>query len=314
MARRRPGQSAITSPRDEKDEVLFLSGIFEGKTLGTPIAFMVKNNDQRSQDYQHLADVFRPSHADFTWQAKHGFRDVRGGGRSSARETIARVVAGSLAKQLLAQQHQIIFSTYVSAVGKIDRIPCNFYDLEAIEANVVRCPIKSVAEEMRHLIAQAKQEGDSVGGQITCVVRNVPAGWGEPVFDKLSALFAHAMMSINAVKGFEIGSGFDGTRMKGSEHNDAFIKNETRITTISNHSGGIQGGISNGNDIMMHIAFKPVSTIAKIQKTINAHGEEVNLDAKGRHDPCVLPRAVAIVEAMAALVLADAYLIQKSYQ
>ncbi|MDL5045124.1 chorismate synthase [Oscillatoria amoena NRMC-F 0135] len=308
MARRRPGQSALTTQRNESDEVQILSGVFNGKTTGAPIAIVIPNKDQRSGDYEAMKDVFRPSHADYTYEAKYGIRDYRGGGRSSARATAAVVAAGAFAK-LLLKQRNITIQAFVNQVGTIET-PLTYteLDLSLTETNPVRCPHPETAAKMIALIEEAKAEGDSLGGCITCVVKGVPAGLGEPVFDKLQADLAKAMLTINATKGFEYGSGFAGTRLKGSEHNDSFITDNGKVATTTNHSGGIQGGISNGMDIYCKVAFKPTATIAKSQKTVDNAGQEVDLAAKGRHDPCVLPRAVPIVEAMAALVLADHWL------
>jgi chorismate synthase len=313
MARRRPGQSSISTPRSEEDKVEFLSGIFEGHSIGTPIAFLILNKDTRSKDYDALKDVYRPSHADFSWEKKFGRRDHRGGGRSSARETAARVAAGSLAKMLLASLNVEILG-WVSAVGPVvasvnqDRV-----SPDQVEANIVRCPDAASAKRMIEYIEQLKAAGDSTGGVITCLVRGVPAGLGEPVFDKLHADLGKAMLSINAVKGFDYGSGFLAATMKGSEHNDAFSTNtQGQGITVTNRSGGIQGGISNGQDIYFRVAFKPVATIAAAQQTIDKAGNPVTLEAKGRHDPCVVPRAVPIVEAMAALTLADHLLRNKT--
>jgi chorismate synthase len=305
LARRKPGQSHITTQRKEDDQPEVVSGIFEGKTLGSPICIQILNKDQRSQDYSDLKDVFRPSHADYTYQEKYGIRDYRGGGRSSARETAARVAAGAVAK-LLLKKYQIELTAYVSSVGEIT-LQRNYLDLNLSEAekNIVRCPDPETAEKMISAIEAARKEGDSLGGIITCIIKNCPAGLGEPVFDKLHADLGKAMLSINAVKGFEIGSGFSAASMKGSEHNDAFVKKEGKTGTSTNFSGGIQGGISNGEDIYFNVAFKPVATIMQPQEAVNAYDEEVTMQAKGRHDPCVVPRAVPIVEAMAALVLAD---------
>ncbi|NNK88852.1 MAG: chorismate synthase [Flavobacteriaceae bacterium] len=306
MDRRRPGQSKIVTQRKEPDRVEFLSGIFEGETTGTPIGFLIQNADQRSRDYSHIKDVFRPSHADYTYQQKYGKRDYRGGGRSSARETACRVVAGSIAKQLLGDMS---IDAYTSSVGDIVLGKSHEeLDLSLIESNPVRCPHPDTAVRMIERIEQIKKAGDTIGGVITCVIRNVPAGLGEPVFDKLHAQLGKAMLSINAVKGFEYGSGFEGTRMTGSRHND--IINEDG-STQTNRSGGVQGGISNGMDIYFKVAFKPVATIMKKQDTINEKGEAVEMQGKGRHDPCVVPRAVPIVEAMAALVMADYLLLSK---
>jgi chorismate synthase len=307
MTRRKPGQSSIVTQRKEDDEVQFLSGIFEGKTTGMPIGFTILNTNEKSNDYSHIKEVYRPSHADYVYQQKYGIRDYRGGGRSSARETVSRVVAGAIAKQLLPQ---IKINAFVSSVGEIfiDK-PYQDLDFSKIESNVVRCPDELTAQKMETYIKQIRKEGDSVGGTITCVLQNVPIGLGEPVFDKLHAELGKAMLSINAVKGFEYGSGFCGAKMKGSEHNDLYNPDGT---TKSNLSGGIQGGISNGMDIYFRVAFKPVATIMQIQETINSDGIVVEMKGKGRHDPCVVPRAVPIVEAMAALVLADFYLLNKT--
>lgn len=308
MARRRPGQSALTTQRNESDEVQLLSGVFNGKTTGAPIAIVIPNKDQRSGDYEAMKDVFRPSHADYTYEAKYGIRDYRGGGRSSARATAAVVAAGAFAK-LLLKQHNIAIQAFVNQVGTVETpLAYTELDLSLTETNPVRCPHPETAAKMIALIEEAKAEGDSLGGCITCVVKGVPAGLGEPVFDKLQADLAKAMLTINATKGFEYGSGFDGTKLKGSEHNDSFVADNGKVATTTNHSGGIQGGISNGMDIYCKVAFKPTATIAKSQKTVDNAGQEVDLAAKGRHDPCVLPRAVPIVEAMAALVLADHWL------
>jgi chorismate synthase len=307
LARRRPGQSSIVTQRKEPDTVKFLSGIFEGKTTGTPIGFIIENANQKSNDYSHIKDVYRPSHADYTYDQKYGNRDYRGGGRSSARETACRVAAGAIAKQLLKD---ITFTAYTSAVGDI-KLQKKFeeLDLSEIEKNPVRCPDPATAEKMETFIKQIRSQGDTVGGVVECVIANVPVGLGEPVFDKLHAALGGAMLSINAVKGFEYGSGFAGAAMKGSEHNDQF---RTDGSTITNYSGGIQGGISNGMDITFRVAFKPVATLMQKQKTINSEGQEVEMQGKGRHDPCVVPRAIPIVEAMAALVLADFYLLNKT--
>ncbi|MGV3598577.1 MAG: chorismate synthase [Bacteroidota bacterium] len=312
MARRRPGQSALTTQRNESDEIQLLSGVFNGKTTGAPIAIIIPNKDQRSGDYEAMKDVFRPSHADYTYEAKYGIRDYRGGGRSSARATAAVVAAGAFAK-LLLKQHNITIQAYVNQVGTVETpLAYTELDLGLTETNPVRCPHPETAAKMIALIEEAKAEGDSLGGCITCVVKGVPAGLGEPVFDKLQADLAKAMLTINATKGFEYGSGFAGTTLKGSEHNDGFITDNGKIATTTNHSGGIQGGISNGMDIYCKVAFKPTATIAKSQKTVDNAGNDVDLAAKGRHDPCVLPRAVPIVEAMAALVLTDHWLRAKT--
>jgi len=304
LDRRRPGQSDLTTPRNESDKVEWLSGIFEGKSTGTPIAFIIYNKDYRSRDYSDIKDVFRPSHADFVYAEKYGIRDYRGGGRSSARETASRVAAGGIAKQLLGNKG-IQIRAFVSQIGKIKaEIDPDQINLDTPE-NELRCPDDKAAAEMRKILEQTKAEGDTLGGIVTCIVKNVPAGLGEPVFDKLHAELGKAMLSINAVKGFEIGSGFAAVEMKGSEHNDSFEKTEKGVRTKTNFSGGIQGGISNGMDIVFKVAFKPVASIAKAQQTISDKGENRNIEVKGRHDPCVVPRAVPIVEAMAALVLAD---------
>ena len=305
LQRRKPGQSNITTQRNESEEFEVLSGLFNETTLGSPIAVVIKNKDQKSEDYKKLKDVYRPSHADFTYDAKYGIRDYRGGGRSSARETVARVIAGSFAKQLLEKEN-VMIAAYVSQVGDV-KLTQNYgqLDLTNTESNVVRCPDTETAEKMISLIENVRSKGDSVGGVISCVIKNCPIGLGEPVFDKLHADLGKAMLSINAVKGFEIGEGFAAASMFGSEHNDAFEITDNKTKTTTNHSGGIQGGISNGMDIFFSVAFKPVATISQKQQTINSLGEDVSLEAKGRHDPCVVPRAVPIVEAMAALVLAD---------
>ncbi|MFD2246108.1 chorismate synthase [Pontibacter ruber] len=315
LDRRRPGQSDITTPRKEEDKVTILSGVFGGKTTGTPIAMVVNNKDQHSHDYSHIEHAFRPSHADYTYTAKYGTRDYRGGGRSSARETVARVAAGALAAKLLSH-YGIAVSAYVSQVGSIKlRKPYYKLDLSKIESNKVRCPDGKTASRMIGLIEETRDKLDTIGGVVSCVIKGVPAGLGEPVFDKLHAELGKAMLSINAVKGFEYGSGFEGVQMRGSEHNDQFYTDEAgNIRTRTNHSGGIQGGISNGQDIYFNVAFKPVATILQPQQTINDAGEEITLQGKGRHDPCVLPRAVPIVDAMAALVLADFLLRQKVNQ
>jgi chorismate synthase len=300
LDRRKPGQSAIVTQRKEPDEVEFFSGIFEGKTTGTPIGFAIHNTNQKSKDYSHIKDSYRPSHADYVYDEKYGVRDYRGGGRSSARETASRVVAGAIAKQFL---NPVQIHAYVSAVGTISfNADPSTVDLSQIESNPVRCPDQTKAAEMEAYIKQIRKEGDTVGGIVTCVIKNVAVGLGEPVFDKLHAELGKAMLSINAVKGFEYGSGFEGTTMKGSAHNDLF---NTDGSTKTNRSGGIQGGISNGMDIYFRVAFKPVATIMQSQETITSKGDTVAMQGKGRHDPCVVPRAVPIVEAMAALVLAD---------
>lgn len=312
MQRRKPGQSKITTQRKEEDEVELLSGVFEGKTTGTPIGLLIPNEDQKSKDYSHLADTFRPSHADYTYFEKYGHRDYRGGGRSSARETAARVAAGAIAKQFLATQ-KIRIQAFVSQVG--DLILDKSYTelrLDAAEENIVRCPDPQMAEQMIALIDRVRLDRDTVGGVITCVIQNCPPGLGEPVFDRLHADLGKAMLSINAVKGFEYGSGFAGVQLRGSEHNDALVQKDGKIHTSTNHSGGIQGGISNGEDIYFRVAFKPVATIMQDQASVNTQGEAVTVSGKGRHDPCVVPRAVPIVEAMAALVIADFLLLSKT--
>ena len=311
LARRKPGQSKITTQRQEPDQVEFLSGVFEGKTQGTPIAFAIWNKDQHSNDYNDLKDVFRPSHADFTYIQKYGTRDYRGGGRSSARETIARVVAGAIAKQILAKVG-VSIQAFVSRVGEIKlEKPYSALDLSKTEDNIVRCPDAETAEKMIARIVEAGKDHDTVGGVITGVAKGVPSGWGEPVFNKLHADLGFAMLGINAVKVFEYGSGFEGTKLSGSQHNDVFILTEKGVRTKTNNSGGIQGGISNGEDIYFNVAFKPIATLLKEQNTVDINKNEVTINPKGRHDPCVLPRAVPIVEAMAALVLVDHYLLNK---
>ena len=308
LDRRRPGQSSISSPRKESDKIEILSGIFDGVSTGAPIAFVIRNTNAQSADYDHLKDVYRPSHADYTYQQKYGVRDYRGGGRSSARETATRVAAGAIAKAVLPQLVSV--KSFVSQVGDIKLTQdLERLNLELIESNLVRCPDPVAAEKMLALIEEMRDAGDTLGGVITCVVRGVPAGWGEPVFDKLHADLGKAILSINAVKGFEIGSGFAGVAMKGSEQNDSF---SSGFGTTTNNSGGIQGGISNGQDIVFKVAFKPVATIKKEQQTVDSSGNEITLAAKGRHDPCVLPRAVPIVDAMTNLVLADHYLRQNA--
>ena len=306
MMRRRPGQSTIVTQRKEADTVRFLSGIFEGKTTGSPIGFIIENTNQKSADYTHIKDSYRPSHADYTFDKKYGHRDYRGGGRSSARETASRVAAGAIASQLLGA---IAITGYVSSVGDLTlEKPYQKLDFNTVDSNVVRCPDAEMASKMIAKIKEVKKQGDTIGGIITCVIQNVPVGLGEPVFDKLHAQLGKAMLSINAVKGFEFGSGFKGATMNGSEHNDLFNQDGT---TKSNLSGGVQGGISNGMDIYFRVAFKPVATIMQKQQTINSKGEKVEMQGKGRHDPCVVPRAVPIVEAMAALTIADFWLANK---
>ncbi|WP_138433936.1 chorismate synthase [Winogradskyella algicola] len=306
LNRRKPGQSKIVTQRKEPDTVEFLSGIFEGVTTGTPIGFVIKNTNQKSKDYSHIKDVYRPSHADYTYDKKYGVRDYRGGGRSSARETASRVVAGAIAKQMLSS---IKINAFTSSVGDIfiDK-PYQDLDFSKIESNIIRCPDETSAEKMISKVQEVRKKGDTIGGTVTCVLQNVPAGLGEPVFDKLHAELGKAMLSINAVKGFEYGSGFCGAKMIGSEHNDKFNEDGS---TQTNLSGGIQGGISNGMDIYFRVAFKPVATTLQKQETINSKGETVEMQGKGRHDPCVVPRAVPIVEAMATLVLADYVLLRR---
>jgi chorismate synthase len=313
LDRRRPGQSRITTPRQEDDRVEILSGLLDGLTLGTPIAMVVRNKDQRPQDYQDMAVAFRPSHADATYQVKYGIQARSGGGRASARETIGRVAAGAIAKQLLAQARGTEVLAWVQRIHTIEaQIDPHQVCLEDVEQTIVRCPDPAAAAQMVERIEAIGREGDSCGGVITCMVRRPPTGLGMPVFDKLEADLAKAVMSLPATKGFEIGSGFGGTLLKGSEHNDAFLPSEGgQLRTATNNSGGIQGGISNGEDILIRVAFKPTATIRKPQQTINAQGEATILEAKGRHDPCVLPRAVPMVEAMVALVLADHLLRQQ---
>ncbi|MCZ2484557.1 chorismate synthase [Aquirufa antheringensis] len=309
LDRRKPGQSRITTQRKEADSVEVVSGVFEGKTTGTPIAMLVWNGDQRSKDYSHIADQFRPSHADFTYQEKYGVRDYRGGGRSSARETVARVAAGALAK-LVLNQLGVKITAYVSQVGTLKlATPVEQLDLAVAETNAVRCPDTQLAEEMFTYIDEIRKQGDSVGGVVSAYITGCPVGLGEPVFDKLHAELGKAMLSINAVKGFEYGSGFDGVELRGSQHNDIIVKDEAgKVSTVTNHSGGIQGGISNGEPIYFRVGFKPVATIMQDQDSLNNSGEKIVVSGKGRHDPCVVPRAVPIVEAMSAIVLLDFYL------
>ncbi|MDJ0784319.1 MAG: chorismate synthase [Desulfosarcinaceae bacterium] len=312
LDRRRPGQSDLTTDRQESDRVTILSGTEKGLTLGTPIGMLVPNKDQRPGDYKEMSTIPRPSHADFTYQAKYGIRASSGGGRSSARETIGRVAAGAIAEKILQAHHGIEIVAWVSAVGTetAGAIDTAVIDRVAVDASPVRCPDLAAAGRMQALIRQAKDEKDSLGGILTCVCRGVPAGWGEPVFDKLEAKLAHAMLSIPATKGFEIGSGFAGTRMRGSRHNDPFVGRGEGLGTRTNNSGGIQGGISNGEAIYFRVAFKPPATIGQPQETVDFDGKTVTLAAKGRHDPCVVPRAAPIVETMAALVLVDVSLQQ----
>ena len=307
LDRRKPGQSKIVTQRKEPDTVEFYSGIFEGITTGMPIGFVIKNTNQKSKDYSHNTDVYRPSHADYTYDKKYGIRDYRGGGRSSARETANWVVAGALAKQMLSQ---VSINAFTSSVGDIELISdYSALDFSKTESNAVRCPDESAAEQMINKIKEIRKQGDTIGGTITCVAQNVPVGLGEPIFHKLHAALGQAMLSLNAVKGFEFGSGFEGTKMRGSQHNDIFNPDGS---TKTNLSGGIQGGISNGMDIYFKVAFKPVATIMQSQGTINSKGEETEIMGKGRHDPCVVPRAVPVVEALTALVLADFFLLNKT--
>ena len=314
LDRRKPGQSAITSPRKEQDEIHILSGVFEGKTTGTPILLLAYNKDMRPQDYEHLANIYRPGHADFTFEKKYGFRDPRGSGRASARETLARVAAGAIAKKYLKEILGIEFLSYVEQVGDIKTdIDFNTVTMKQIESNIVRCPDEKIAQEMIHLIEEVRDDGDSIGGVIRGVIKHVPAGLGEPVFDKIPADLAKAMMSINATKGFTFGSGFKGITLRGSQHNDAFIIDDSgKVKTKTNYAGGTLGGITNGQTMYFQVAFKPVSTIMKQQQTVTRHFEPAELKAFGRHDPCVLPRAVPIVDAMAALVIMDHYLRHKA--
>lgn len=313
LDRRRPGQSSITTQRREEDDVTILSGVFQGETLGTPISMMVRNKDVRSQDYEVFKSTFRPSHADYTYQAKYGIRNWQGGGRSSARETVGRVAAGAVAKKILKHFHGVEVVAYVKQVHDIRcDVEPSAVALDQVESNIVRCPDPSCAEKMIALIEETRKKGDSLGGIIEAVARAVPAGLGDPVFDRLEADLAKALMSLPATKGFEIGSGFAGSSMTGSQHNDPFYSQEGKIRTRSNRSGGVQGGISNGEDIIVRVAFKPTATIRQIQETVNEQGETVELSAPGRHDPCVLPRAVPMVEAMIALVLSDHTLRQRA--
>lgn len=312
LNRRKPGQSKITTQRQESDKAEILSGVFEGKSTGTPLAIVIYNEDQKSKDYAHIADKFRPSHADYTYWEKYGIRDYRGGGRSSARETAARVAAGAIAK-LVLNHIKVEITAYVSQVGNLTlKKSYTELNLSNTENNIIRCPDESMADQMIALIDQTRKNKDTIGGVVTCVIKGTPVGLGEPVFDKLHAELGKAMLSINAVKGFEYGSGFEGVKMTGSEHNDIFENIDGKIVTKTNHSGGIQGGISNGQDIFFNVAFKPVATIMKDQKSIDKNGAETVVTGKGRHDPCVVPRAVPIVEAMAAIVIADFYLLDKS--
>jgi chorismate synthase len=312
MQRRKPGQSKITTQRKEEDEFQILSGVFEGKSTGTPIGMVILNTDQKSKDYSHIADKFRPSHADYTYFEKYGIRDYRGGGRSSARETAARVAAGAIAKMML-RHYGISVNAYVSQVGDL-KLEKSYLELNLnnTENNIIRCPDSEMAEKMIRFIDGIRKSKDTVGGIVSCVAKGVPPGLGEPVFDRLHAELGKAMLSINAVKGFEYGSGFEGVKMRGSSHNDSFYQEGDKVRTRTNYSGGIQGGISNGEDIYFNVAFKPVATIMQDQDSLNESGETVTVSGKGRHDPCVVPRAVPIVEAMAALVLADYLLISRT--
>jgi chorismate synthase len=314
LDRRKPGQSKLTTDRKESDQVTIYSGVENGLTLGTPIGLFVPNKDQRPGDYREMSQIPRPSHADYTYQMKYGIRASSGGGRSSARETIGRVAAGAIAEKMLKETHGVEIVAWVSSVFDIDaqETDVRTIDRDTVDTNPIRCPDSEAAEKMAALVTQVKEEKDSVGGVVTCVCRNIPAGWGEPVFDKMEAKLAHAMLSIPATKGFEIGSGFSGTQMKGSVHNDPFVSAEEKLGTATNNSGGIQGGISNGEPVVFRVAFKPPATIGQAQQTADFNGNPVTLEAKGRHDPCVVPRAVPIVEAMAALVLGDLALRQQS--
>jgi chorismate synthase len=314
LDRRRPGQSRLTTPRQEEDRVEILSGVFEGHTLGTPIAMLVRNRDARPGAYEHMKDLYRPSHADYTTEAKYGIRNWQGGGRASARETVGRVAAGAVARKLLAFAAGVEVLAWVRRVHDVEaKIDPDAVTLEAVESNLVRCPESSAAAEMIQRIDAARARGDSLGGVVECVARGVPPGLGEPVFDKLEADLAHGLLSLPASKGFEIGSGFEGTRMTGIEHNDPFVPGEDgRPHTTANRSGGVQGGISNGEPVLVRVAFKPTATIALPQQTVNRQGEAAQLEARGRHDPCVLPRAVPMVEAMVCLVLADHWLRQRA--
>jgi chorismate synthase len=314
LDRRRPGQSRLTTPRQEEDRVEILSGVFEGRTLGTPIGMLVRNKDARPHAYEHMKDLFRPSHADFTTEAKYGIRNWQGGGRASARETIGRVAAGALARKLLAVTAEVEVLAWVHRVHEVEaKVDPGNVTLDAVEANLVRCPDAAAAEEMTRRIDAARERGDSLGGVVECVARNVPVGLGEPIFHKLEADLAAALMSLPASKGFEVGSGFAGTRMTGIEHNDPFVPGDGgRPRTASNRSGGIQGGISNGEDVVLRVAFKPTATISQAQDTVTRQGAATTLEAQGRHDPCVLPRAVPMVEAMVCLVLADHWLRQQA--
>lgn len=310
LLRRKTNQGIYSSSRKEDDKLQIMSGVFQGKTLGTPIGFVIENKDSRSQDYDKLKDVYRPSHADYSWQEKFGHRDYRGGGRSSARETITRVVAGAMAKQFLSSKG-IEIRAWVQQIGDVEWEGSEFPSIDEVENSSLRCPNANAELLMNESIDAAIKDGDSLGGVIQCCIKGMPTGIGEPVFDKLQAVLSHAMLSINAVKGFEYGSGFAAASMRGSEHNDTFFMDEGKVSTRTNFSGGIQGGVSNGQDIDFKVAFKPVASISQEQQTINRKGESVNIEISGRHDTCVVPRAVPIVEAMAAMVLMDLYLIQK---
>ncbi|MBI2314915.1 chorismate synthase [Candidatus Daviesbacteria bacterium] len=313
LDRRKPGQSAITTPRKEEDEIKIMSGVFEGKTTGTPILLLAYNNDIKPEDYQSMQNLFRPGHADYTYIKKYGIRDWHGSGRASARETLARVAAGAIAKKYLKEKIGIEFISFVESVGDIKtNIDFNKVSLKDVESNIVRCPDQKIAQQMIELIKKVRSEGDSIGGVIRGVIKNVPVGLGEPIFDKLSADLSKAMVSINAVKGFEIGSGFEGTKMRGSEHNDQFFSQQGKIKLKTNNAGGTLGGISTGETIYFRVAFKPVSTISQKQETVDKNGRQVSLEAAGRHDACVLPRAIPIVDAMAALVIIDHYLRHKA--
>lgn len=314
LNRRKPGQSSITTKRNEPDKLEVLSGLYEGKTTGSPLTFLIFNKDHRPSDYDYIKEGFRPSHGDYTYYKKYGIYDHRGGGRSSARETAGRVIAGAVAMQMLLK-NKIKITGFVSQVGAIKwNMQPKKVHASAIEKNVVRCPDQATATKMIQLIEQVRKDGDSIGGIVSCLIQGVPAGLGEPVFDKLQADLAKAMMSINAARGFDYGEGFESVTMRGSQHNDAFTSKEGKIATLTNHSGGIQGGISNGEDILFRVAFKPVSTIMTEQKSVNRKGENIVVKGRGRHDPCVVPRAVPIVEAMAALVILDHLLRNKTYQ
>jgi chorismate synthase len=314
LDRRRPGQSDLTTPRQEADLVTILSGVENGRTLGTPIGLLVRNRDQRPDDYGEMDAVPRPSHADYTYQVKYGVRASSGGGRSSARETIGRVAAGAIAEKVLCERWGVEIVAWVSSVGEVEAAPIDTHRVTRaqVDANPVRCPDAAAAEQMTALVRTVREAKDSVGGVVSCVCRNVPAGWGEPLFDKLEAKLAQAMLSLPATKGFEIGSGFAGTRLRGSLHNDPFVRKGTRLGTLTNHAGGVLGGISSGESLLFRVAFKPVATIGQTQQTADFAGNPVALAAKGRHDPCVVPRAVPIVEAMAALVLLDLALRQQA--